>query len=229
MSKYCQFCGNELKKTAKFCPHCGNKVQIEKKTSKATKAPTKSTSKSKQKTSPTPKTSEPATPPPVTPQPATPQPTQPIPPAQQHYQQQTTPQPTSAPIQQKKSNKGLIIGIVVAVVAILVVLIVVMMFFGGTIMGGDEAKFYGDWEYEVLGFSTSEFTFYKNNTYEFTSSSGFLVETGSWEVKDNKLVIESDMIGPGFMSANYDYEFSNNDNTVILTYLGFDMYTLTKK
>lgn len=222
MSKYCQFCGKELKKTAKFCQHCGNKIQIEKKTPKATKDTSKSPSPSTQEPSPTPKTPEPETP-----QPVTPQPTQPIPPAQQHYQQPPTHQPTSAPMQQKKSNKGLIIGIVAAVVVIVVVLIVVMMFLGGTIMGGDEAKFYGDWEYDVMGLSTADFTFHKNNTYEF--SSGFIVETGTWEVKNSKLVIESDMIGPGFMSGNYEYEFSNNDNTVTLSYIGIDVYTLTKK
>jgi hypothetical protein len=224
MSKYCQFCGKELKKTAKFCQHCGNKIQIDKKTPKATKSPPKSNGQSTQQTSPTPKTPEPAAP-----QPVTPQQTQPIPPAHQHYQQPPVHQPTSAPMQQKKSNKNLIIGIVVAVVAIVVVLIVVMMFFGGTIMGGDEAKFYGDWEYDVLGLSTADFSFYKNNTYKFISSSGYITETGTWEVKNNKLVIESDMIGPGFMSGNYEYEFSNNDNTLVLSYIGIDVYTLTKK
>ena len=226
MVKYCQFCGKELKKDAKFCQNCGNKIQIEKKTPKTNQVPSKSTSTSTKEPSPTAKTPEPITHQPETPQPEIPQQTQPIPPAQQHYQQPPTPQPTSAPMQQKKSNKGLIIGIVAAVVVIVVVLIVVMMFFGGVITGGDEAKFYGDWEYDS-GLSTVDFSFHKNKTYEF--SSGFITETGTWEVKNSKLVIESDMIGPGFMSGNYDYEFSNNDNTVTLSFIGIEVYELTKK
>ena len=214
MSKYCPFCGIELKKGAKFCQNCGNKIQVEKKTTEFTQAPLKSSSSSAQQPSPTPTTPEPVTPQPVTPQPITPQP--------------VTQQPGAAPMQPKKTKTGLIIGIV-AIVAVVVVLLIVILLFvgGGGIFGGDEAKFCGDWEYDFGGYSTVDFTFHKNNTYKFTS--GYIIETGTWEVKNSKLVIESDMIGPGFMSGNYNYEFSNNDNTVVLSYLGIDVYTLTKK
>jgi len=210
MSKYCQFCGKELKKGAKFCQHCGNKIQIEKQKPKATKAQAKSTSQTTQQPSPTP---EPVAPQPVTPQPVTPQP--------------ATQQPGAAPMQPKKSKTGLIIAIVAIVAVVVVLLIVIFLFLdGGGILGGDEAKFYGDWEYDS-GFSIVDFTFHKNNTYEF--SAGFIVETGTWEIKNSKLVIESDMIGPGFMSGNYEYEFSNNDNTVTLSFIGIEVYELTKK
>ena len=203
MSKYCPFCGKELKKGAKFCQNCGNKIQVEKKTTEATQAPSKSPSSSAQQPSPTPITPEPVTP------------------------QAVTQQLGAAPMQPKKTKTSLIIAIVAIVAVVVVLLIVILLFVDGGILGGDEAKFCGDWEYDFGGYSTVDFTFHKNNTYEFTS--GYIIETGTWEVKNSKLVIESDMIGPGFMSGNYDYEFSNNDNTVVLSFLGIDVYTLTKK
>ena len=154
----------------------------------------------------------------------------PSPPPQQ-YQQPPTPQPAPAPMQPKKSKTGLIIGIVAVVVVVVVLLVVMLMFFsGGLNLGGDEGHFNGTWE-QTLGTepytTTIQLVFNSDKTYEFKS--GFITETGTWNIKNSKLVIESDMVGAGFISGEYDYEFSDNQNTLTLSYIGIDVYTFTKQ
>ena len=190
MSKYCPFCGKDLREGAKFCRYCGKKIQDEN-----------------------------------VPQQTQMQSTATSPPPQQYSQPATT-QPPTAPMQSKKPKKGLIIGLVAVVVVVIVLLLVFVYFFGGIIPGGNESNFHGTWE-SSSGFSTVELTFYKNKTYEF--SSGFITETGTWKLNNDKLIIDSDMIGPGFVSANYEYEFTDDGNTLKLDYLNVPMYTFTKK
>ena len=153
----------------------------------------------------------------------TPPPVAPVPPPQQPM-----PQQTYAPTQPKKTNTKLILGIIIAIVAIVVVLLVVFLFLGGGGLSGEAGKFVGTWEVDISGFFTYEMKFNSDKSLEY-GMSGYSSVVGTWDVQDGKLVTEITASGSDLVSQEYDYEFSNGGNTLILQYDGYDYMTLTKK
>ena len=148
-----------------------------------------------------------------------------------HSPPQPTPPPVAPPaqlqqpynsMQPKKSNTGLIVGAIVAIVAIVVVLLLVFFVFGGNFFGGGSASdFVGTWNLdtviydgEVQSPSGSYITFEADGTYTAYG------DEGTWSLSNNKININS--AGDGSMSdMAMDYSFSNNKNTLTLSYAGY--------
>ena len=81
----------------------------------------------------------------------------------------------------------------------------------------DKSKFIGTWS---TGSSYSTITFFSDGTCSYAGMS-----SGSWEIKDGKLVIN----GLG-MSGTFEYSFSNNDNMLTITHVATgQITTFTKK
>jgi len=71
----------------------------------------------------------------------------------------------------------------------------------------EKGKFIGTWKVEKLNNSTISgevYTFFSDGTVRISAASG------TWELKDGKLVLEFEM-----HQSMYSYSFSNNDRTLI--------------
>ncbi|RLI59482.1 MAG: hypothetical protein DRO67_09790, partial [Candidatus Asgardarchaeum californiense] len=92
-------------------------------------------------------------------------------------------------------------------------------------ISNDESKFYGTWvgnaTASLWGTYNVSYTFNKNGTY--TSTSDFTeLETGEWEIKNNKLYV------PVGLEPGLGYEFSNEDTRLTISLLG-DPYMVLDK
>jgi hypothetical protein len=125
-------------------------------------------------------------------------------------QQQIGQKQANVPMSQKKSNNRLIATIVVIVVVIVIIAIIYFL------IGGSDSRFVGEWEQEGIQVI---WTFYNDGSFE---SMG--VE-GTWRVDGEKFCIKTDILGEFTGEICYDYEFSDNGNTLTLKNIG----VLTKK
>jgi len=81
----------------------------------------------------------------------------------------------------------------------------------------DKNKFIGTWHFRYEQFNSSV-TFLSDGTFSASDMSITFAPTGSWDIKDNKLVIDWIITGSGQMvKIIYDYFFSDNNNNVTLT------------
>jgi len=146
--------------------------------------------------------------------------------AQAPLNQQPMQQQTYAPMQPKKSKKGLIIA-VIAIITIVIIIAIVLLLLGGT-LSGDASKFVGTWESNIGGYSTYEMKFNSDKSFEY-GLLGYSIKVGTWDVRNNKLILAITEIGTGLTSQEFDYEFSNGGNTLSLKSQGINVMTLTKK
>ena len=102
------------------------------------------------------------------------------------------------------NNKIIVIGITFVLVSL------------GLCGCSEQNKFVGEW----IDNDGDTHHFFSDGT--FNSISGSQTQSGSWEVKDNKLVITVQG-----QSLTYSYSFSNNDNTLKLS--GIKDLTLTRQ
>jgi len=132
-------------------------------------------------------------------------------------------------MQPTKSKKGLIIALV-AIIAIVVIIVVVVLLLGGTLstLSGDASKFVGTWETDVGGYFTYEMKFNSDKSLEY-GMADYSIKVGTWNVQNNKLIIEITASGTDLSSQEYDYEFTDGGNTLTLRSGGIDIMTLTKK
>jgi len=144
----------------------------------------------------------------------TPPPVAPVPPPQQ-----PVPQQAYAPVPPKKTNMKLIGGIIAIIVAIVIVVLVVFLFIGGATSN----DFVGTWEVQSitedgetddLSGSDVDITFQSDGTYTASGA------TGTWEFKNNKLYIISSSGSDEYDDLGLDYEFSNNKNSLTLSFSG---------
>jgi len=145
----------------------------------------------------------------------------PAPPPQQPTPPPIMPQQSYTPIQPKKTNTKLIVGIIVAIVAVVVVLLVVFLFLGG---GSSSADLVGTWTAQsvVMDGDSQEVS---SGSYITLQSGGTYVssgDSGTWEVRNNKLYIVSSSGNDQFNNLGLDYQISNNRLT--LSYSGIDNY-----
>jgi len=143
-------------------------------------------------------------------------PAAPVPPPQNISQTQTY-----APMQPKKTNMKLI-GILIAVIAaVVIVALVVFLFIGG---GATDSRFVGEWE---------QFSDYISVTWDFKSGGSLEImdiEAGTWSVSGDKLCVNpSSQWGGSSGEMCYNFEFSDNGNTLTLTIAGVESAVLTKK
>ncbi len=130
--------------------------------------------------------------------------------------------------QPKKSNMKLF-GIIAAVIAVVVVIAVVLiMVLGSGGFDSDEENFVGTWEYSIMEMSV-EYKFNSDNTLEI-GSMGYTSEAGTWKVENGKLVLSMDSgMGQSIDAGTYDYNFSNNGNTLTLSMNGAEVMKFNKK
>jgi len=99
------------------------------------------------------------------------------------------------------------------VIGIVVILLVVGLCgcneISNPLTGNDDSRFVGTWKTEP-GLTI---TFFSDGTGSFTGL-GF-----NWEIKDGKLVRETDVTGV-LSTEVYDFQFSDNDTTLTLTNVG---------
>jgi hypothetical protein len=97
----------------------------------------------------------------------------------------------------------------------IIVLLVSVGLCGCTTPFSDKSKFVASWkgtyEYGGIGGLSVSITFLSDGTY--TASLPLKTESGTWDVKDGKLV----KAGGTNPAVAYNYVFSNNDNAVTLT------------
>jgi len=110
---------------------------------------------------------------------------------------------------------------------IAILLIVLMVVSVGLLSGCNELtrdkRFVGTWKGSgiILGIKYDVgLTYLSNGTYSIglTVLGATTPESGSWEIKDNKLVLTNDQ-----GMKTYNYVFSNNDNSLILTSTTIDL------
>ena len=82
----------------------------------------------------------------------------------------------------------------------------------------DFDKFIGTWGYGSES-NLLKYTFYENGTYTHGTTNG------TWELDNGQLVLY------GFAKLRYNYEFSDNDNTLSITIVGSDVtnWVLTRE
>ena len=132
-------------------------------------------------------------------------------------QQQTGQTQAYAPMPPKKSNNKLIATIVAIVVVVVIIGIIYFLFLGS----GSDSRFVGEWEQES-GYITVPWIFKSDGSFEFMGIEG------NWRVSGDQLCIETvweEISG----EMCYDYVFSDNGNTLTLTYNGAEYAVLTKK
>ena len=99
---------------------------------------------------------------------------------------------------------------------IILAIIIIILTFGLSGCIEEKTKFIGTWRTN-LGIMI--YTFNEDGTYQGTATSG------TYEIKDGRLICAS-----GSFIRMYEYEFMNDDNTLILNGLGgAASYTLTKQ
>ena len=135
----------------------------------------------------------------------------------------TQPQQPYTPMQTKKSNTGLIIGAIVAIVAIVVVLLLIFFVFGGNIFGGGSTSdFVGTWDLDTVIYDgETQSTYGSYLTFEADGTYTAYGDEGTWSLSNNKLNINSAGGTSSMSSLAMDYSFSNNKNTLTLSYAGF--------
>jgi len=96
-----------------------------------------------------------------------------------------------------------------------IVLILLVVGLSGCNLFSDKNKFVGAWsgtyQYGGIGGLSVSITFLSDGTY--TASLPLTIESGTWDVKDGKLV----KTGGTNPTVAYIYVFSDNDKTVTLT------------
>ena len=134
-------------------------------------------------------------------------------------------QPQYAPMPSKKPNMKLI-GILIGVIIAVVVIVVVLFF----ILGGSN-DFVGRWTVDSMSMNGQDMgdlgawiEFKSDGTYSSGSSTGS-TETGTWEVRNSKLYIDSGGSTSSYSDEGVDYSFSNGGNTLTLTYTYTDSGT----
>ena len=129
---------------------------------------------------------------------------------------------TYVPMQPKKTNMKFIGMLIAIIVIIIVVVAVVLLFLGGG--GATDSRFVGEWE---------QFSDYTTVTWEFKSGGDLnimSIKMGSWSVSGDKLCITpSSEWGGSTAQVCYNFEFSNDGNTMTLSLAGVEYTTLTKK
>jgi len=216
MAKYCPSCGAEVKEGFKFCLSCGAQLQANAQGSKAAKD-TVDTGSFEDQVAVQPETGAPVA-----------QPQQPMPPpvipGQTYGQSQT-----HAPLQPKKPNMKLI-GVIAAIVIVVVVIAVVFFMF----IGGADSRFVGEWEMEGGdGLFGSIFIFEGNGDWKI-GSGGTSMKVGTWNVQGDNFCFKVTDWLPGMDQSGgdtqcYQYELSNNGDTLTFSTSGYTTMTLIKK
>ena len=191
----------------KYCPGCGSEVKEGSKFCQNCGAQIKSENKinsfEDQVAQPQKQQTSPAQFSPQTPAP---------PPQQQIGQTQAY-----APIPPKRQNNKLIASVVVIIVVIILIGIIFLLFFGGV----SESRFVGNWEQQ--GGYPAIWTINSDGSFE---SIGI---EGTWRLNDGKFCIKSDILGEYAGEICYDYQFSDNGNTLTLSFFGTENLVFTKK
>ncbi len=200
MPNYCPSCGSEVKEGYKFCLNCGGQLQPE-----GTEGPSTPNEQAVQK----PSINETSS---VSP----PQ----LPMTQQSY---------SPTIQPTKSNKKLIMVLIASVVIVVVIAVVVFVLLGS----GADSRFVGNWQLEGGdGFTGSTMTFEGNGDWKM-GYLGASFKIGKWNVQGDNFCLNMTNWFPemDYVLGNtqcYQYEFSNDGNTLTLSATGEATMVLTK-
>lgn len=200
MPNYCPNCGSEVKEGFKFCLNCGRQLQSE-----GTEGSSKPNEQAARTTSIDETTS--------------------VPPPQQSMTQQSYPhimQPT-------KSNKKLIMVLIAIVAIVIVISVVVFVLLGSSA----DSRFVGEWELEGGdSFTGSTMTFEGNGDWKM-GYLGTSFKIGIWSVQGDNicLIMTNEFLDMDQLLGDtqcYQYEFSNNGNTLTLSATGEDTMVLTK-
>jgi len=190
----------------KYCPGCGSEVKAESKFCQSCGAQIQT------KTDPNWFENQVAQPPRQQVPVQTPPPSLVPPPQQQTGQTQAY---ALTPL--KKSNKNIITAIIAIVIVVVIIGIIYFLFLGGE----SDSRFVGEWE-QKSGYITVPWIFNSDGSFEFMGIEG------NWRVSGDQLCIEAvweEISG----EMCYDYVFSDNGNTLTLTYNGAEYAVLTKK
>ena len=103
----------------------------------------------------------------------------------------------------------------------------VLLLIGGT-LSSEAPKFVGTWEYYIGGDYLADIKFNSDKSLTY-SISGYSLKIGSWDVRNNKLIWEITMSDIELSSQEFNYEFSNDGNTLTLISGGNNYITLIKK
>ena len=93
-----------------------------------------------------------------------------------------------------------------------VILLIAISVFSGCV--SDESKFEGTWRTKPIAGISIGFTFRSDGTLRIE---GGQTSLGNWTIKDGKLVLSSNVVEPIELSGSFSYEFSDDDQKVILT------------
>jgi len=192
MVSYCPNCGSEAKEGYMFCINCGANLQFDSRfEEQATRTPVVNTPAQMQ---------------------------QPIP-QQPYYQTQGY-----VPFQPRKSNKKLIAGIIAIIVAVVIIVAIVFILFDKNTNNNNNnsSDFFGTWRLDsaVLNGNITPapvemtFTFNSDGTYEVTAF-GSPDTTGTWSASNGKLYTPNSNTS---VPPSMDYQFSNDKNTLTLSY-----------
>jgi hypothetical protein len=186
MSNFCTSCGAKVEEGYKFCLSCGAQIQPESTTELNIFEGNASQTLSTGITS-----SE--------------SPQQPL------SQQEHTPT-----IKSGKSNKKLVIGIIVFFAIIIVIAIVIFILSGGA----TDSRFVGEWIITNGDETFGSMIFEGNGDWKI-SYMGTSMKIGTWRVQGDNLCFEATNFPEGIYPSQigtqcYQYEFTNNKNTLTL-------------
>jgi len=131
------------------------------------------------------------------------------------------------PVKPKKSNMKIIGAVIGIIVVLIIVLLLVFFVFGKNNNNQNISNFTGKWTVDSIvangqNMDTSGVSIeFKSDGTFITSSSGN-IESGTWEVKNGKLRIISSSQNSdlNFIPGGMNYQFSNNSNTLTVSYSG---------
>jgi len=125
-------------------------------------------------------------------------------------------QQTYHPMQPKKSKMKLIMAIIAIIVVIIVIAAVLFIVLGG----GSDSRFVGTWTVEsIVGDGVSQPA---SGTITFSSDGKYVASggTGTWEIKNSKLYMNSPEEQNTLNDVGYTYEFSNSNSQLTLSFSG---------
>ena len=124
-------------------------------------------------------------------------------------QDEQQPTPTQVSTTQKSKQK-LIIGILGIIIVFVIAIFAIIYLLGATSSFDDvDNRFVGEWEQNTVNFPVL-WKFNSDRTLENGSSETEMKNIGTWRVNDTELWLFNSTV-------RYNYEFSNNENTLTLT------------
>lgn len=138
--------------------------------------------------------------------------------SESHIEPQSSIEETSHPSQlkyqqlQQKKNMNLII-IIIAIILVVVLIIIIYSLLGGS----HDSRFVGTWTIQSGGGSTftGTITFESNGVLK-TGYQGIQIPIGKWNMDENNICFEYELMGSTYPKICSSYSFSNGGNTLTI-------------